>query len=298
MLRWLHRNLFNSPFNAVLTILCLALVAYWGIAFIESSSQDGRSRITIEFKPGRDVDAAANDIRDRVSGVLDNLPDEADPPDIQKADSSDDVILWMSLYSDRMSSLELTDYAERYLVDRFSTLDGVARVRVGGGLSYSMRIWVDHQALAARNLTVTDVEDALRADNVELPAGSVESDERIFTARVERDFRTAEDFRNLVLSRGGDGYLVRLGDVARVEKAAVEERTLFRGNGVPTVGIGIIKQSQANTLEVTKGARMEAERISGSLPEGMELGVSYDTGVFIEGAINEVYKTLAIAIAK
>ncbi|MEJ1996217.1 MAG: efflux RND transporter permease subunit [Limibacillus sp.] len=267
-----------------------------GIAFIESSSQDGRSRITIEFKPGRDVDAAANDIRDRVSGVLDNLPDEADPPDIQKADSSDDVILWMSLYSDRMSSLELTDYAERYLVDRFSTLDGVARVRVGGGLSYSMRIWVDHQALAARNLTVTDVEDALRADNVELPAGSVESDERIFTARVERDFRTAEDFRNLVLSRGGDGYLVRLGDVARVEKAAVEERTLFRGNGVPTVGIGIIKQSQANTLEVTKGARMEAERISGSLPEGMELGVSYDTGVFIEGAINEVYKTLAIAI--
>ncbi len=267
-----------------------------GIAFMSSTSEDGRSRITIEFKPGRDVDAAANDIRDRVSGVLDNLPDEADPPDIQKADSSDDVILWLSLYSDNLSSLELTDYAERYLVDRFSTLDGVARVRVGGGLSYAMRIWVDHQALAARNLTVNDVENALRADNVELPAGSIESSERLFTARVERNFRTEEDFRNLVLSRGNDGYLVRLGDVARVEKAAVEERTLFRGNGVPTVGIGIIKQSQANTLEVTAAARQEAERISSILPEGTSIGLSYDTSVFIQGAIDEVFKTLLIAI--
>jgi multidrug efflux pump len=267
-----------------------------GIAFISSTSEDGRSRVTIEFKPGRDVDAAANDIRDRVSGVLDNLPDEADPPDIQKADSSDDVILWLSLYSENLSSLELTDYAERYLVDRFSTLDGVARVRVGGGLSYSMRIWVDHQELAARNLTVNDVENALRADNVELPAGSIESSERLFTARVERSFRTEEDFRNLVLSRGEEGYLVRLGDVARVEKAAVEERTLFRGNGVPTVGIGIIKQSQANTLEVTSAARAEAERISSILPEGTSIGVSYDTSVFIQGAIDEVFKTLLIAI--
>ena len=267
-----------------------------GIAFISSSSEDGRSRITIEFKPGRDVDAAANDIRDRVSGVVDNLPEEAEPPDIRKADSSDDVIIWLSLYSDRMSSLELTDFAERYLVDRFSTLDGVARVRVGGGLSYAMRIWVDHQALAARGLTVNDVEDALRADNVELPAGSIESSERLFTARVERDFRTAEDFESLVLARGVDGYLVRLRDVAQVEKAALEERTLFRGNGVPTVGIGIIKQSQANTLDVSRAARDAVERIGPGLPEGMEIGVSYDTGVFIQGAIDEVYKTLGIAI--
>jgi len=266
-----------------------------GIKFISSISEDGRSRITVEFDIGSDVDAAANDIRDRVAGVLDNLPDEADPPDIQKVDSNDDVIMWLNLTSDRMSVLELTDYARRYLVDRFSALDGVARVRVGGGLSYAMRIWLDRTALAARGLTVNDVEQTLRAENVELPAGSVESIERQFTVRVERNFNTPESFGQLVLGQGRDGYLVRLGDVARIEKSAVENRTFFRGNGTPMVGIGIIKQSQANTLAVATGAREEAERLNTSLPEGMEIKQSYDTSVFIQGAINEVYKTLLIA---
>ncbi len=268
-----------------------------GIAFIESYSEDGRSRITIEFRSGRDVDSAANDIRDRVSGVIDNLPPDADPPDIQKADSSDDVIVWFNLVSDRMSVLELSDFADRYLVDRFSTLDGVARVRIGGRQRYAMRVWLDRTALAARDLTVIDVEEALRADNVELPAGSIESEARNFTARVVRGFRTADDFAELVLARGDDGYLIRLGDVARVEKAAEETRTTFRGNGAPMVGIGVIKQAQANTLEVARAAKAEAERINPTLPDGMELRQSYDSSVFIEGAIAEVYKTLAIAIA-
>ncbi len=266
-----------------------------GIKFISSISEDGRSRITVEFDIGRDVDAAANDIRDRVAGVLDNLPDEADPPDIQKVDSNDDVIMWLNLTSDRMNVLELTDYARRYLVDRFSALDGVARVRVGGGLNYAMRIWLDRTALAARGLTVNDVEQTLRAENVELPAGSVESIERQFTVRVERNFNTPESFGQLVLGQGRDGYLVRLGDVARVEKSAVENRTFFRGNGTPMVGIGIIKQSQANTLAVANVAREEAERLNTSLPDGMEIKQSYDTSVFIQGAINEVYRTLLIA---
>ena len=266
-----------------------------GIRFVESSSADGRSTITVEFDVSRDIDAAANDIRDRVAGILDDIPEEADPPEIQKADSNDDVIMWLNLASDRLSVLELTDYAERYLTDRFSALDGVARVRVGGGLSYAMRIWLDRTALAARGLTVEDVENALRADNVELPAGSVESRMRQFTVRVDRSFRTPEDFRTLVLSRGGDGYLVRLGDVARIEKGAVEDRTFFRGNEVPMVGIGVIKQSRANTLGVTAAARAEAARINASLPDGMEIKQSYDTSVFVQGAIDEVYKTLFIA---
>ena len=266
-----------------------------GIKFISSISEDGRSRITIEFNIGRDVDAAANDIRDRVSGVLDDLPDEADPPEIEKVDSNDDVIMWLNLTSDRMTVLELTDYAERYLTDRFSALDGVARVRVGGGLSYAMRIWLDRTALAARGLTVNNVEQALRAENVELPAGSVESTERQFTVRVERNFNTPDNFRQLVLGQGRDGYLTRLGDVARVEKAAVENRTFFRGNGTPMVGIGIIKQSQVNTLAVAKAAREEAHRLNTSLPDGMQIKQSYDTSVFIQGAIDEVYKTLLIA---
>ncbi len=231
------------------------------------------------------------------ASLLDDLPTEAAAPEIQKMDANADVILWFSLTSDHLSLIELTDYARRYLEDRFSTLDGVARVRIGGGLDYSMRIWLDRKKLAARNLTVNDIENALHAENIELPAGSVESLARQFTVRVERGYKTAQDFRELVLARGAEGYLVRLGDVARVEIAAREERTLFRGNGTPLVGIGVIKQSTANTLEVARQARAEAALINASLLEGMSLTTSYDTSVFIEHAINEVYKTLFIAIA-
>ncbi len=268
-----------------------------GIRTITSSSEDGQSVISVEFDVNRDIDAAANDVRDRVSGVLDDLPDEADPPDIQKADSNDDVIMWLNLVSDRLNTLELTDYARRYLVDRFSALDGVARIRVGGGLDYAMRVWLDRKALAARGVTVADVEAALRAENVELPAGSIESISRQFTVRVERTFRTPEDFGQLVLGQGQGGYLVRLGDVARIDRGAAEDRLFFRGNEVPMVGIGIIKQSQANTLAVTKAARDLAASLNQSLPEGMEIKQSYDTSVFIDGAIFEVYKTLGIAVA-
>ena len=267
-----------------------------GIRFIDSKSEDGRSVINVEFSINRDVDAAANDIRDRVSAVLDDLPDESDPPEIQKVDSNEDVIMWLNLASERMSVPELTDYASRYLVDRFSVLDGVARVRVGGGQVYAMRIWLDRRELAARNLTVTDVETALRAENVELPAGSIDSEERQFTVRVLRSFRTADDFARLVLGRGEDGYLIRLGDVARVERGAAEDRLFFRGNGVPMVGIGVIKQSTANTLAVARAAKAEVQRITPSLPDGMAIEQSYDSSVFVEGAINEVFKTLAIAI--
>ena len=268
-----------------------------GIESIASSSEDGRSRITIEFAIGRDIDGAANDIRDRVSGVLDQLPVEAEPPDIQKVDSNDDVIMWLNLVSDRMTVPELTDYARRYMVDRFSVLDGVARVRVGGQQTYAMRVWIDRNALAARELTVADVEAALRSENVELPAGSVESVDRQFSVRTERNFRTPEEFARLVIDRGEDGYLVRLGDVARVELGTEENRTVFRGNGVPMVGLGIIKQSTANTVAVADRAKAERDRLNPTLPEGMELKQSYDTSVFIKDAIKEVYKTLAIAIA-
>ncbi|MBB3168927.1 efflux RND transporter permease subunit [Simiduia aestuariiviva] len=267
-----------------------------GIKFIQSSSEDGRSRVTVEFDVTRDIDAAANDIRDRVSRVRDSLPREADAPDIQKVDADDSPIIWLNLVSTKMSLPELTDYAERYLVDRFSVLPGVARVRIGGAQSYALRIWLNRQALAAQNLTVADVEAALRSENVELPAGSIESLERQFTVRVERSFRTADDFKKLVLRQGESGYLVRLADVARVEMGTVESRTLFRGNGEPMVGLGISKQSTANTIDVARNAREAMERINPTLPEGMAIKPSYDSSVFIEASINEVYKTLFIAI--
>ncbi len=268
-----------------------------GIRYIASTSEDGRSRVTVEFDINRDIDAAANDIRDRVSAILDDLPDEADPPDIQKQDSNDDVIMWLNLAGEGMTIPELTDYARRYLVDRFSVLDGVARVRVGGGQVYAMRIWLDRRELAARNLTVADVEEALRAENLELPAGSIDSENRQFTVRTQRTFLTADDFAQLVLARGDDGYLVRLGDVARVVRGTNENRLFFRGNGVPMVGIGITKQSTANTLAVAKAAKAEMARINPTLPEGLAIKQSYDSSVFVEGAIREVYKTLFIAIS-
>ena len=267
-----------------------------GIKTIESSSVDGRSEITVEFDINRNVDGAANDIRDRVSAITDDLPDEADPPEIQKVDADADVIMWLNLVSDQMSVMELTDYARRYLEDRFSTLEGVARVRIGGGLDTAMRIWLDPDKLAAFNLTITEVEDTLRGENVELPAGNVESVTRDFTVRISRAYRTVQDFEQLVLRRGDDGYLVRLKDVGRVQIGPVESRNLFRGNGKAMVGIGIIKQSRANTLAVSQRAKDQAGIINASLPPGMRLIQSYDTSVFIQSAINEVYQTLFIAI--
>ena len=267
-----------------------------GIDTIESLSEDGRSNITIKFDVGRDIDAAANDVRDRVARVSDDLPDEAEPPEIQKVDANEDVILWFNLASDRLTIPEISDFARRYLVDRFSVIDGVARVRVGGRQTFALRVWLDRQALAARGLTVADVEVALRAENLELPAGGVESRQRQFSVRTERVYNSAEDFARLTLARGEDGYLVRLGDVARVELGTDEDRLSFRGNGQPMVGIGIVKQSTANTLAVAEAAKAEAERLNATLPEGMKLHQSYDSSVFVRGAVHEVYKTLGLAI--
>ncbi|CAM4030433.1 efflux RND transporter permease subunit [Vreelandella rituensis] len=267
-----------------------------GIEVISSSSQDGRSSINVEFSLEMDIDAAANDIRDRISGSLDNLPVEAEPPEVQKADSSSEVVVWLSLSGEGYGMAELTDYANRYLVDRFSVQPGVAQVRVGGGRDYAMRIWLDANALAARNLSASDVEAALRSENVELPGGAIESQDRQFIVRLPRSFSTPEDFRRLAIVQGEDGYLVRLGDVARVEIGAVEERTIFRGNGLPMVGLGMMKQSTANVLELSQGVKAEMERLQPTLPQGMTLGLNFDASVFVSGAISQVVQTLFIAM--
>ena len=267
-----------------------------GIRFINSNSRDGRSSITVEFGVNQDIDVAANDIRDRISGVLDNLPEEADPPEVEKADSDGDVIIWRNLVAEDMTTPEISDYAERFLVDRFSAVDGVARVRVGGSRNYALRVWIDRRALAARNLTVADIERALRRENGEAPAGSIESDTRSYTVRIDRAFRTPKQFAGLVIAEGDDGYLVRLGDVARVERGTVEDRNMFRGNGVPMVGLGIVKQSTANTVEVAENAKALADRLNETLPEGIYIAKSFDSSVFISASIREVYTTLAIAV--
>ncbi len=268
-----------------------------GIATLSSSSMDGLSLINIEFALSRDIDSAANDVRDRVSRVAADLPEEADPPEVQKTDADERVVMWLNLVSDRLDTLALTDYAQRHLVDRFSVIDGVARVRVSGGQEYAMRIWLDRKALAARGLTAADVENALRRENVELPAGTVKSADRDFIVKLERGYARAEDFRRLVIARGDDGYLVRLADVARVELGPAEWRSLFRGNGESMVGLGIVKQSTANTLAVTRAARALRASVDAELPEGMALKQSFDSSMFIDSAIREVYRTLFIAAA-
>jgi multidrug efflux pump len=267
-----------------------------GIEKLTSSSRDERSDVRIEFNLNRDIDAAANDVRDRISRIADNLPQEADPPDISKADSGGETVMWLNLVSDRLDGLELTDYADRFLVDRFSTVSGVARVRISGARRYAMRIWLDREALAARGLTVGDVETALRADNVELPAGRLESVEREFTLRTDTGFVDAGDFQRLVVGRGAEGQLVRLGEVADVRIGAEEERSIARANGEPAVSLGIEQLSKANSVEVSRAVRAELEVVAPSLPEGMSLSVNYDRSEFIEASMNEVYKALVVAL--
>lgn len=267
-----------------------------GVKSINSNSRVGRSNISIEFELDRDIDAATNDVRDRISRALNNLPEQAEPPEVFKANDDESTIVWFVLQSDAMSTLQLTDYAERYIVDRFSVVDGVARVQVGGGRTYAMNVVLNRKAMAARGVTVNDIEQVLRAENVELPAGKVESIERDFSIRVERSYLTVDDFETMVVARNDTKSLVYLGDVAKISLSAEDEENMFRGNGKNMVGLGIIKQSKANTLEVVKAARKEMTLIREGLPLGTTITNSYDSSVFIQGSIDEVYSTLAIAM--
>ncbi|HKE96467.1 MAG TPA: efflux RND transporter permease subunit [Povalibacter sp.] len=267
-----------------------------GILKIESDSEDERSQIRIEFDVSRDIDAAANDVRDRVARVLGNLPDEADPPEVIKADASADPIMFIGFSASSMSMLEVTDYAERNLIDRLSTVPGVARVSIGGGRRYAMRIWIDRQALAARQLAVSDIEDALRRENVELPAGRLESRTREFSLRTLVGLESEEDFRNLVIARGADGHLIKLGEVATVQLAAESERNYTRFNGKTGVALTIEAQSKGNTLDIVHGVRAELERLRPTLPKGASLDVSVDNAVAIEAALKEVVIAIGFAL--
>ncbi|WP_419146973.1 efflux RND transporter permease subunit [Pseudoalteromonas 'SMAR'] len=268
-----------------------------GIKSITSSSRNGRSNITIEFTISRDIDAAANDVRERVSRALDRLPEQVRPPEVSKSNSDESPIAWFVLNSETMDTLQLSDYAQRLIVDRLAVVDGVSNVRIGGERQYAMKIWLDRKAMAARGITSGDIEQVLRRENVELPAGEIESIDRDFSVRIARSYKTQKDFDNLVIKRGEQGYLVRLGEVADVQLEAADDESTFRGNGRNMIGMGIVKQAKANTLEVVDNARKELEKIKRNLPEGTTIQDSYDSSVFIRESISEVYRTLAIAMA-
>ena len=268
-----------------------------GVTKITSQSLDGRSSIDLEFDPSRSVDEAANDVRDRVARVAANLPEEADPPEIGKVDSSAEPIMFVNLSSDTMSVLELTDYAERVLIERLGVVPGVARVRLSGARRYAMRVWIDRDALAARQLTVVDIENALRRENVQLPAGRLESSQRELTLRTDTGLNSEQDFRELPIGRGPDGYVVRLGEVSDVRLAAENERTVSRSNGVPGISLGIEQISKANTLEVANSVRAELDRLRPDLPAGTSLEINLDRSIFIGESMKEVVEALVVALA-
>ncbi len=267
-----------------------------GLEKLESSSEDERSRISMEFSVSTDIEAAANDVRDRISRIQGNLPVEADPPQISKVDARADNVMTLSINSNTRSTGELTDYATRYIVDRLTVVPGVATVQLFGAQKFSMRIWLDRRALAARQLTVQDIETALRKENVELPAGRLESQQREFTLRTDTGMRSEEDFRQLVIGRGADGYLVRLGEVATVAIGAEELRTVSRRMGIPDLGLGITPTSTANVLDVAKGVRAAIIDIQRDLPEDIKLLVAVDNSTYVSDSIHEVIVTLGIAL--
>ena len=268
-----------------------------GVDLLQSSSRDGRSSITIQFTQKRDIENAANDVRDAVSRVLSKLPVDVQSPQVAKVEADADVILWLNLASPKMDKLALTDYAARYLVDKLANIDGVAQVQLGGGQVYAMRVWLNSAALAARGLTVADIQAALQRENVELPGGSLESVDRDFNVRIERGFRNAEQFAQLPVARGGDGHIVRLGEVARIALESAERRAYFAGNGQSMLGLGIVKTSTANALQVASDVKAMIAKTNPTLPQGMRMGITYDSTLYVDVAVHEVYTTLAEAIA-
>jgi multidrug efflux pump len=266
-----------------------------GIRTIKSVSREEVSQITVEFIQSRDPEAAANDVRDRVARVRGVLPDETQDPVVAKIEADAQAIIWLAFSSDRQSPLEITEYADRVVADQLKTLPGVASVIIGGQRRYAMRIWLDPERMAALGLTVQDVEAALRSQNTELPSGRIESRMREFTVLAETDLKTPEEFERIVLRDAG-GTLVRLADVGRAEIGAEDDRNIVRVNGRPAVGLGIVKQSTANTLEVARAVKAELPRLEAALPEGMKLQVGFDSSIFIEKSIDAVYKTMLEAM--
>lgn len=251
-----------------------------GLDFVTSISRAENTQITAQFRLGRSADEAANDVRDRLGRVRSLLPDEVDEPIVQKVEADAQPVVWIAFHSQQHSAMEITDVLERVIKDRLQTIPGVSEVQVRGARTFSMRIWLDPEKLAAHNLTVQDVEDALRRQNVEIPAGRIESREREFSVLSETDLRTPEQFNELILD-DSQGYLLRLSDVGRAEVGPRDERTVVRFNGLPAVTLGLVKQATANPLDISDGLEAAWDDVQALLPDGMNMTVANDNSQFI-----------------
>ncbi|MFA7292403.1 MAG: efflux RND transporter permease subunit [Rhodocyclaceae bacterium] len=277
-----------------------SLAGIEGVDVITSISRQENSQISVRFKLERNPDSAASDVRDRVSRVRNKLPTDIEEPVIAKVEADANPIIWLAFSSDVHSALEVTDVANRIVKPRLQTLPGAADVRVFGERKYAMRIWLDRERLAAYNLTPADVEDALRKQNVEVPAGRIESRSREFSVVAQTDLTRPEQFDSIIVKQAsdarGNSYPVRISDLGRVEIGAAAERSTVRFNGRPAVALGVVKQATANPLELSKGLRAELPKVVSELPKGMTVNIAYDSSVFIDRSIDSVFKTIGEAI--
>ncbi|RPI00484.1 MAG: efflux RND transporter permease subunit, partial [Ignavibacteriae bacterium] len=260
-----------------------------------SSSKEEGSVITIEFELNRNVDEAANDVRDRVSRIRGNLPREIDDPIISKVDANAQAVVWLALSSQTHSGLELTDIADRVLKEKIQRLPGVGSVILGGERRYAMRVWLDPQRMAAHGLTTQDVEAAIRQENAEIPGGRIEGMGREFAVRTHGELDTPDEFAAITVAQKGND-VVHLHDIADVTVGPADERTAVRYNGHQAIGLGIVKQSKASTVDVAAAVRNNVPDLIRLLPEGMRLDIAYDSSTFITESINEVQQTLLIAL--
>ena len=270
-----------------------------GIKNIDSKSENGRSTINVEFDTSIDLDNAANDIRERVARIVDNLPSESDPPQILKRAAGFTTTMWLSLSSSTWSDLELGDYADRYLVDQFSSIKNVGRILVGGLRELSIRVWVDPIKLAANDLTIKEVELAMRGENISLPAGTLEADNIDLTLNLDKSYNDINSIKQLPIKKTGNKVIL-LSDVANIEFGPVSEKTLFKSQtkdqvNLKTVGIGIYARSGASTVELSDDIKKRIIEVKKTLPDGLDLRVSFNRANYVEAAIEEVYKTLLIA---
>lgn len=266
-----------------------------GVKILRSSSQEQVSRITVEFTLSRDVDQAANDVRDRIARLRGRLPREADDPIVSKVDTNAEAVMWLALYGEGFSNLEVSDVANVVLKERLLRMPGVGSVIIGGERKYSMRIWLDPARLAAYGLTVVDVDRAIQGQNAEIPSGRIEGEGREFSVRTRGELADPAAFGAIFVAQVGDRS-VHLSDVAEVAVGAEDERTVIRYNGLPAVGLGIVKQASASTLEVANQVKAVLPQLATLVPKGMKLEVAYDSSTFIRDSIAEVRMTLLLAL--
>src|SRR5688572_14366967 len=265
-----------------------------GIKTLTSSSREQVSTITIEFNLSRDIDLAAQDVRDRVSRVRDRLPESIREPIVAKEDADSQAVAYIGLYSDVYTPQLLTTIAERQVKNRLQAIRGVSAVTMGGEQRFAMRLRWDAEKMAAHKVTVLDVQQALRQQNVELPSGRVENVDREMTIQTRGELKTAAEFNQLVIRTEGI-KIVRLQDIGEARDGVENERTRARTNGKPCIFLGIVKQSKANTIEVAQGTKSELAKIMPTLPVGVNSIVNYDESVYVEHAVDEVWTTLFIA---